>query len=76
MGVAEVEGFEGVGRGVIDLLRLWKSVEKWKPASWPRQTQGDAVHERVSADQRRSAWPCKNRDDGALSIHCDSYRFK
>jgi hypothetical protein len=28
MGVAEVEGFEGVGRGVMDLLRLWKCVEK------------------------------------------------
>ena len=28
MGLAEVEGFEGVARGVIGLLRLWKSVEK------------------------------------------------
>jgi hypothetical protein len=28
MGVREVEGFEGVGRGVMGLLRLWKSVEK------------------------------------------------
>jgi hypothetical protein len=28
MGVAEVEGFEGVGRGVMGLLRLWKFVEK------------------------------------------------
>jgi hypothetical protein len=30
MGVAEVEGFEGVGRGVMSLLRLWKCVEKWE----------------------------------------------
>jgi hypothetical protein len=29
MRVAEVEGFEGVGRGVMGLLRLWKCVEKW-----------------------------------------------
>jgi hypothetical protein len=29
MGVAEVEAFEGVGRGVTGLLRLWKCVEKW-----------------------------------------------
>jgi hypothetical protein len=28
MGWREVEGFEGVGGGVMDLLRLWKSVEK------------------------------------------------
>jgi hypothetical protein len=28
MGVGEVEGFEGVGRGVMGLLRLWKCVEK------------------------------------------------
>jgi hypothetical protein len=28
MGVAEVERFEGVGRGVMGLLRLWKCVEK------------------------------------------------
>jgi hypothetical protein len=29
MGVAEVERIEGVGRGVMGLLRLWKWVEKW-----------------------------------------------
>lgn len=28
MGVAEVARFEGVGRGVIGLIRLWKCVEK------------------------------------------------
>ena len=28
--MAEVEGFERVGRGVMGLLRLWKSVEKSK----------------------------------------------
>ena len=28
MGLAEVERFEGVGRGVIALLRLWKCMEK------------------------------------------------
>jgi len=28
MVVAEVEEFEGVGRGVIGLIRLWKCVEK------------------------------------------------
>jgi hypothetical protein len=28
MGVAEVEKFEGVGRGVMELIRLWKCVEK------------------------------------------------
>jgi len=28
MGVAEVEGFEGVGRGVMGLLWLWECVEK------------------------------------------------
>ena len=32
MRVAEVEGFEGVRRGVMDLLRLWKCVEKWGEA--------------------------------------------
>ncbi len=30
MGVPEVEGFEGVGRGVMGLLRLWKCVENSK----------------------------------------------
>jgi len=30
MGLVEVEGFEGVGRGVIGLVRLWKCVEKCK----------------------------------------------
>jgi hypothetical protein len=28
MSVAEVEGKEGVGRVVIELIRLWKCVEK------------------------------------------------
>jgi Protein of unknown function (DUF433) len=28
--VAEVEGFEGVGRGLTDLIRLWKHVKKSK----------------------------------------------
>ncbi len=28
MGVAEVAGIEGVGRGVMGSLRLWKCVEK------------------------------------------------
>jgi hypothetical protein len=28
MGATEVEGFEGVGRGVIGLIWLWKCVEK------------------------------------------------
>jgi hypothetical protein len=28
MRVAEVQGFEGVGRGLTDLIRLWKRVEK------------------------------------------------
>ncbi len=28
MGVAEVVGFEGDGRGVTGLLRLWKRVEE------------------------------------------------
>jgi len=31
MGLAEVEEFEGVGRGVIGLIRLWKCVENSKP---------------------------------------------
>jgi hypothetical protein len=30
MGVAEVERIEGVGRGVMGLLWLWKCVEKSK----------------------------------------------
>jgi hypothetical protein len=30
MRVTEVERFEGVRRGVIGLIRLWKSVEKWE----------------------------------------------
>ena len=29
MGRREVERFEGVGKGVMGLLRLWKCVEKW-----------------------------------------------
>jgi hypothetical protein len=32
MRVAEVEGFEGVGRGLTYLMRLWKRVEKWRGA--------------------------------------------
>ena len=28
MGVAEVERFEELGRGLMGLIRLWKSVEK------------------------------------------------
>lgn len=40
MGVEEVERIDGVGRGLISLLRLWKSVEKCrrvrKPA-WKRR---------------------------------------
>jgi hypothetical protein len=29
---SKVERFEGVGRGVMGLLRLWKCVEKWGEA--------------------------------------------
>jgi hypothetical protein len=29
MGGGEVEGFDGVGRGLMGLVRLWKCVEKW-----------------------------------------------
>jgi hypothetical protein len=32
MGRAEVERFGGVARGLMDLLRLWKCVEKWRDA--------------------------------------------
>jgi hypothetical protein len=32
MGRAEVERFEGVGRILMDLIRLWKCVEKWGEA--------------------------------------------
>jgi hypothetical protein len=32
MRVTEVEGFEGVGRGVMGLVRVWKCVEKWGEA--------------------------------------------
>ncbi len=32
MEVAEVEKFEGVGRVVMGLSRLWKCVEKWRKA--------------------------------------------
>jgi hypothetical protein len=28
MGLGQVEGRQGVGRGVVSLLRLWKCVEK------------------------------------------------
>ena len=28
MGLGQVEGIEGVGRGVVSLMRLWKCVEK------------------------------------------------
>ncbi len=35
MGVEEVEGFEGVGRGVMGLPWLWKCVEKLvKDSEW------------------------------------------
>jgi len=30
MGLAEVEGFKGVGRGLTHLIWLWKYVEKLK----------------------------------------------
>jgi hypothetical protein len=32
MRVAEVEEFEGVGRGGMGLVRVWKCVEKWGEA--------------------------------------------
>jgi hypothetical protein len=32
MSWAEVERFEGVERGLLGLLRLWKCVEKWGDA--------------------------------------------
>jgi len=37
MGMAEVEGFEGVGRGLTHLIRLWKRVEKSKMAESDRR---------------------------------------
>jgi hypothetical protein len=40
MGEAEVVGFEGVGRGVMGLLRLWKGVERCGKV---RRLQGGAI---------------------------------
>jgi hypothetical protein len=37
MRVVEVEGFEGVGRGLTHLIRLWKRVEKSKAAESDRR---------------------------------------
>jgi hypothetical protein len=40
MRVAEVERFEGVGRGVMGLLRLWKCVEKSEDPLERAKTKG------------------------------------
>ena len=45
MGLAEVERFEGVGRGVMGLLRLWKCVEKSK-APGAKPAPGAPAHGR------------------------------
>jgi len=47
--LAEVEGFEGVGRGVIGLLPLWKCVEKCEKESGPGSSETDFPSNRVNA---------------------------
>jgi len=42
MGVEEVEGIDGVRRGVMGLLRLWKCVEKLKARA--RMTRKQNTH--------------------------------
>jgi hypothetical protein len=34
MGMAEVEAFEGVGGALMELITLWKCVEKLKVRDW------------------------------------------
>lgn len=46
MRVAEVEGLQGVGGGVIELIRLWKCVEKAK----------------TRMDERSAPTVCKNQN--------------
>ena len=65
MGLAEVEGFEGVGRGLTDLIRLWKCAEKPKPAPFEKPTSKGMRHPRSSsyfkgAPPARSASNCFN----------------
>src|SRR5579862_4662279 len=57
MGVAQVEGFQGVGRGLTDLIQLWKSEEKSK-APHVKPTCGGT--------RRKAAPPLRkqNREDG------------
>jgi hypothetical protein len=43
MRLAEVESFEGVGRGVIGLVRLWKCVEKSKTRALEKAVLKDAA---------------------------------
>ena len=58
MGVAEVERFEGVGRGVIGLIRLWKCVEKSKNAPFDKPNPKGIRHPRVSLPVKGSPPAC------------------
>lgn len=55
IGVAEVEGLKGVGGGVIELIWLWKCVEKSKVRPF-RRASSSPTH------------PCKTRKDGPPKI--------
>ncbi len=48
MGVAEVERFEGVGRGVLGLPWLWKCVEKSKVPPLKKRGKGETIEERAA----------------------------
>ena len=67
MGLGQVEGRQGVGRGVVSLLRLWKCVEKgekkvgseWWVVSRKRRTNRQPTPDSDSIGAERT-WVCRD----------------
>jgi len=65
MGAGEVEGMEGVGWGVMGLLRLWKCVEKWRVVgrgSYGREFKSSVREGRNPEMQKRHLEPRRVKD--------------
>jgi hypothetical protein len=83
MRVAEVAGFEGVGRGVMGLLRLWKCVEKWEKrvsseqwvvSSANENTMKKKREKRARRDELRKEYDLTTLKGGVHGKYAERYR--
>jgi|SRR5580658_6803234 hypothetical protein len=70
MRVVEVASFEGVGRGVMGLLRLWKIVEKEKASEWWVEKESGSTADSLERRASRHAAMVFRGKGGPEGVSC------